>query len=154
MAHTSREDLRNLAARVQALREEKIRQDNTFEIGKLKDKTFEEVFVEENKPGGYVDWCVTHLQSPTPGQDRWLKYISDQVSQQESQSQASHQSAPSTGVATQNNSADAIGAADVLQIRVDALEGRVRQIHERLGNVECLSQQIAEQLLAGEVSHE
>jgi hypothetical protein len=112
--------------------------------------------VEENKPKAYVDWCVTHLESPTLGQYRWLKYISDQVSQQESQSQASHEFAPSSSTATQNNSVDAVGAAGVqaLLVRINALEGSVRQIHERLGNVECLLQQIAEQLLAGAVSHE
>ncbi len=50
---------------------------NVFVWGKMKGKTFEDVF---NESPTYVQWCASHLvANPTPTQKAWLAYIEKKV---------------------------------------------------------------------------
>ena len=172
MAHMSREDIKNLAARLKALRvreKEESLGDNIFDWGKFKGRTFEEVFEKEkDNPHGYVDWSVSHLPSPSPGQDRWLKFISDRIGQRESQGQASSdqigEQASSDQIGESQASSDQIGQserqpqassrtssgnAETTQLPVEVLQGSLVELAERVAMLEGVVRQIADELLAG-----
>ena len=163
MAHMSREDIKNLAARLKALRvreKEESLGDNIFDWGKFKGRTFEEVFEEEkDNPHGYVDWSVSHLPSPSPGQDRWLKFISDRIGQRESQGQASSDQIGESQASSdqigqserqpQASSRTSSGNAETTQLQVEALQGSLVELKERVAMLEGVVRQIADELLAG-----
>ena len=149
----SREDIKNLAARLKALRvreKEESLGDNIFDWGKFKGRTFEEVFEEEkDNPHGYVDWSVSHLPSPSPGQDRWLKFISDRIGQRESQGQASSDQIGQSERQPQASSRTSSGNAETTQLQVEALQGSLVELKERVAMLEGVVRQIADELLAG-----
>ena len=170
MVHMSREDIKNLAARLKALRvreKEESLGDNIFDWGKFKGRTFEEVFEEEkDNPRGYVDWSVSNFPSPSPGQDRWLKFISDRIGERESHSQASSdQIGESQGQASSDQigqresqgqaSSDQIGQserqpqASTDALPVEALQGSLVELTVRVAMLEGIVKQIADELLAG-----
>ncbi len=52
-----------------------------FTWGKMKGKTFEDVF---NEDPGYVQWCADHLAAnPTPSQVEWVAFIKKKVEELE-----------------------------------------------------------------------
>ena len=141
---------RERQAAEQAAAEEKNLADCVFDWGKHKGKKFSTVFKEEwGAHNSYVEWSVAHLvKGPTPVQKKWLTYIHEQLDgPQPSATEGANSSASSAGPpAAATDSANM--NVDNVQHQVDAMEGNLQSVNDRLATLELLMQQVADQLLA------
>ena len=122
-------------------------ENQTFDFGKFKHRTFKEVYAEHDH---YVKWCVEHFRNgPSANQELWLRYISlktkaklDNTNTEPTQNTHTE---PTQMTGTQEFVRLDAGSLQ-LHSRMDTLETNLQSLCERVATLERLVQNIAEMI--------